>query len=209
MEFEEKYFMEVYRNYEKQNPDRKINSYLREILRKKREGNLLDIGCAYGTFLEKAKKYFSVRGIDVSRHAISTAKKKKFDVKVSIAEKTGFSKGKFDVITMFDVVEHVNDLDSLFKEIRRILKTEGVFVLSVPVYDGFAGAIVRMMDRDITHLHKKSRRFWINTLKKEGFSILSFKGIFRYFFLKRFYLHFISKALRRCSPAIFIIAKKN
>lgn len=184
MKFEKDYFEEVYQDYERQNPKRKLNSYLNQILKHKKSGKLLDIGCARGNFIKNAGGFFEVFGIDISKHAVNEAKRSGLDAKVAKAEKTGFKKDEFDVITMFDVIEHLSDLSILLKEIKRILRPEGLLVLSVPVYDKLAGRIVRDVDKDPTHVHKQSRSFWIRLLKENGFRIISYKGIMRYFLFK-------------------------
>lgn len=209
MKFEKEYFKTAYKNYKKQNPRRKLRSYLNEILKHKSSGKLLDIGCAYGSFLMQAQKHFQSQGVDISRHTIKIAKKRGLKVKTATAEKTRFKKNTFDIITMFDVIEHIFNLNSLFSEIHHILKPDGLLVLSIPVYDKVAGKIVSKIDKDPTHIHKKSRQFWLRILKQNNFKIISYKGILRYFFLKKYYVHTLTKPLRSHTPAIFIISQKE
>ncbi|MBU1203892.1 MAG: class I SAM-dependent methyltransferase, partial [Nanoarchaeota archaeon] len=101
------------------------------------------------------------------------------------------------------------NLNSLFSEIHHILKPDGLLVLSIPVYDKVAGKIVSKIDKDPTHIHKKSRQFWLRILKQNNFKIISYKGILRYFFLKKYYVHTLTKPLRSHTPAIFIISQKE
>jgi 2-polyprenyl-3-methyl-5-hydroxy-6-metoxy-1,4-benzoquinol methylase len=206
MKFENEYFNENYANYNKQNPKRKIKSYLKEILRYKKSGKLLDMGCAYGVFIEYAKKYFDTYGTDTSEYAIKIAEKKRLEVRKTTTERTPFKENMFDVVTMFDVIEHIPNLENIFTEVRRILKRNGIFVLSMPVYDGIAGKIVEKIDKDPTHIHKESRSFWIDQLKQNGFKIIEYKGIMRCFFLNQYYIHKITRTLRGYAPAILIIA---
>lgn len=209
MKFEKEYFDKVYIDYNRQNPKRKLKSYLKEILIHKNSGKLLDIGCANGKFMKEAGKFFEVYGIDLSNHAVQYARKQGLNAKVAGAEKTLHKKREFDVVTMLDVIEHVPDINRALKEAGRILKSGGILVLSIPVYDKLAGKIVRKLDKDPTHIHKQSRDFWISALRQNNFSILEYKGIMRYFLFKKYYIHFMAKALRSHSPAIFLIARKS
>jgi len=73
--FDQNYFDKAYGGeYEKRNPARKLRYYLAEILRIKTSGSLLDVGCAYGSFLSHARQYYNVTGIDISREAIDGAR---------------------------------------------------------------------------------------------------------------------------------------
>jgi|GEM_PF-6585511 len=74
---------------------------------------ILDAGCAHGFLLEELQdKYgFAVAGIEYSQHAARTAQPtvKKYIKNGSILQKTLFSKGAFDVVTCFDVVEYLSE----------------------------------------------------------------------------------------------------
>jgi 2-polyprenyl-3-methyl-5-hydroxy-6-metoxy-1,4-benzoquinol methylase len=209
--FEKEYFRDVYAgDYLRRNPPYKINSYLSRILAFKKDGRLLDIGCAYGLFLKAASKNFECEGIDISKHAISVAKKyvtKEVKLHVGSVENMRLNRG-FDVICCFDVLEHLPNLDKALRTIKNYLNNDGIFIMSVPVYDGFIGKFVAYLDKDETHLTKESRNFWLKQVKADGFKIELFEGIFRYFLLKSFYLHFVSSIVRRYSPAIIIVARK-
>ena len=78
----------------------------------------------------------------------------------------------------------------------------------MPVYDGFSGRIVQILDKDPTHINKFSRHQWIHLLKKE-FQLIDWFGIIRYFFMKRVYIHYQNKALRLLSPAILVVVRNK
>ena len=76
--FEQHYFEHVYRAaYDQRNPRYKHRSYLREVRRVAPEGGaLLDVGCAYGSFLGEAAGHYSCTGCDVSGHAVEVASRR-------------------------------------------------------------------------------------------------------------------------------------
>lgn len=209
--FEKKYFTDTYNgNYCTRNPHYKQNAYLNQILIWKKHGKLLDIGCAYGLFLNIAQKHFTCSGIDISRHAINEARKilpATIKLKTLPIEKVNQLE-KFDVITCFDVLEHVPDIDNALAELKKHLNKNAILVLSVPVYDGPLGPLVHILDKDDTHIHKQTRTFWLHLLQKQGFTIITYSGILRYGLLGKVYLHVLNTKLKSFSPAIFIIARQ-
>jgi 2-polyprenyl-3-methyl-5-hydroxy-6-metoxy-1,4-benzoquinol methylase len=97
-------------------------------------GRLLDIGCAFGFFLDEARKAgFITQGIDISPKAIKFAQKKlKLNILQGPFEKSNFTANQFDVITGFEIIEHVADPVNFLKKIRRILKKHGFLFLTTP-----------------------------------------------------------------------------
>lgn len=69
-------------------------------------GKLLDVGCAFGFFLELARKHkWNVKGIEISEAGYNYAKNNlKLDVINRPLEEAGFKSGSFDAVTMFDVI---------------------------------------------------------------------------------------------------------
>lgn len=209
--FEKEYFTEMYDgNYDKRNPPYKFRSYLSQIkpFIKNKSTKLLDIGCAYGSFLKEADQLLSVSGTDISEHAIAIAKTRLKHVQFSQSSILDIPQNeKFDIITCFDVLEHVPDIDAALIHIKGLLKEDGILVFSVPVYDTLIGKLVEKLDKDPTHVHKKSRYWWGDLLKKHSFDLISWKGIWRYYFKNIFYLHGISSLTKGFTPAIFLIAR--
>jgi len=209
--FEQSYFDRVYqKGYEKRNPDYKLHTYLKIILQFQKGGKLLDAGCAYGSFLALASSHFSCTGIDISQYALDIARKrlpKNTMLSNQMVEEMELPQ-RFEVITAFDVLEHVNDLEQALGRIKRHLKPKGLLVLVVPVYDGFFGRVVYFLDKDATHIHKRGRSFWLRRVSEQGFKIELVSGIFRYLLFGIVYINWISHITKKFSPAILIIARK-
>jgi teichuronic acid biosynthesis glycosyltransferase TuaH len=97
------------------------------------KGDLLDIGCASGKFLELAEMAgFSATGIDISREAIEIANNKGLIALLSPLEQLKADDEKFQVITAWDLIEHLENLREFLSEVNRILKDGGVFIFSTP-----------------------------------------------------------------------------
>ncbi|OGM02164.1 hypothetical protein A2115_01480 [Candidatus Woesebacteria bacterium GWA1_41_8] len=209
--FEDEYFERVYEgDYFRRNPGYKIRSFLERILLFKKKGRLLDVGCAYGLFLKQASNYFECEGVDISKHALAYANRHLIGrVKLHLGNVESMElERKFDVITCFDVLEHLQKLKGGLVSIKKHLIPGGILVFSVPVYDGVVGRLVELVDKDETHFQKRSRSFWLKTMEKQGFRVLLFEGIFRYFLLNGVYINFISRYIRSFSPAILVVAQK-
>ena len=95
--------------------------------------NLIDVGCGMGFFLNVAKNYYSVSGVEISQYASSYARNELgLNVLSGTLERSCFPTSHFNIVTLWDVLEHVADPMSFVKEIRRILKPMGLLVFSTP-----------------------------------------------------------------------------
>lgn len=94
--------------------------------------HLLDIGCANGIFLDFLKNngIIDTFGIDISEEMITIAKQKSHNVKV--AEPSEIPSNSFDVVTMWDVIEHLEEPINYIRHVKRILKKHGSFVIQTP-----------------------------------------------------------------------------
>ena len=100
-----------------------------------KSGKLLDIGCNYGFFLRVCEPYFETYGVDISQYAIFQAKNHAPKSKIlycDVQKGMPFKNETFDVVTMFDLLEHLANYPYVLKEIYRILSPDGVFLLTTP-----------------------------------------------------------------------------
>lgn len=110
---------------------------LRWIETERPNSRLVDVGTGPGTFLLVAKQRgFSVKGVEPTKLAAETARSLGVDMFNGVIEDFAATQDeKFDVVTSFEVMEHVPDPISMLKSIRAILKPDGIFVFSVPNLD--------------------------------------------------------------------------
>lgn len=209
--FGEDYYRSVYRHYERQNPPYKHAFYRNAVFRHAGAGpaRILDVGCAFGGFLASMPADWDRSGIDVSAFAIEQAARAHPELRLAAAtlDSNPF-RGPFDVVTSFDVIEHIANLQEVAGAIAALLRPHGLFLFVVPVYDGPLGPAVHLLDRDPTHIHKTSRRFWLDWAGRY-FQIREWTGLFR--ILPPFgpYVHWPSQALRSVAPAILIAARRT
>jgi 2-polyprenyl-3-methyl-5-hydroxy-6-metoxy-1,4-benzoquinol methylase len=99
----------------------------------------LDIGCGEGSFLAKAKKIgWKVQGIEPSPTFAEIARKKyKLQLIQDVFKPKYFSKYKFRVISMLDVIEHLEDPRDFIKNLKPFFREDGYFLITVPNYSSF------------------------------------------------------------------------
>ena len=101
---------------------------------------LLDVGCSTGEFLDHAKmQEWEVTGCELAEHTARIARERVgCEIKVAAFEDAGFEKAYFDVVTMWDVIEHLLDPAAALKEVWRVLRPGGVLVLNTPNYNSLS-----------------------------------------------------------------------
>jgi SAM-dependent methyltransferase len=96
-----------------------------------KSGKLLDAGAAYGFFLKTAEPFFEGIGLDVSPYAADIARRD-FNATVDVGdiEETHFLNDTFDVVVMWNIIEHIIRPIRALKEVSRILKPGGYLFVS-------------------------------------------------------------------------------
>lgn len=97
-------------------------------------GRLLDVGCATGSFLvAMQQRGWQVQGVEPVAHAAAQARQVfSLEVFVGLLEEAAYPDATFDVVTLWDVLEHVADVRATLSEVARILKPGGLLAFSVP-----------------------------------------------------------------------------
>lgn len=106
---------------------RTAEKYIQEIRKFKQHGDLLDIGCSVGILLDIAVKYFNVEGIEMSGWAYSEAIKRHKIYNRPLSELC--LQKRYDVVTLFGVIEHFEDPKKEMTSIYNILKPDGLVVI--------------------------------------------------------------------------------
>ncbi|HYD24299.1 MAG TPA: class I SAM-dependent methyltransferase [Croceibacterium sp.] len=111
---------------------------LRRSIRHPHRHKLLDIGCSSGLFLDAARRAgFEAYGAELSPDTAAFARTH-FGLEVHAGDwrDAGYAEGSFDVVTLFDVVEHLPDPLAELAAIRALLKPGGLLLQSTPNIDG-------------------------------------------------------------------------
>lgn len=97
-------------------------------------GVILDVGCATGEFLQAMRELgWQAVGIELSDYAAGYARERAgLDVRTGTLEEAAFAQDSFDVVTLWDVFEHVLNPQETLAEIARVLKPGGLVVIHTP-----------------------------------------------------------------------------
>jgi len=103
-----------------------------QFIRQRRpSGRLLEIGCAYGFFLEEAKRYFDVSGIELAEDAAAYCRRNGLRVvRGTPGEQTLSQLGRMDIIVLLDVIEHLPAPGETLALCARQLDPGGLIVLT-------------------------------------------------------------------------------
>jgi SAM-dependent methyltransferase len=102
---------------------------------------VLDAGCGtgYGTEILAAAGAESVVGVDISQEAIDSARaaflRPSSEFSLADLHELPFEEGAFDLAACFEVIEHVEEQQSVIRELHRVLRTAGVLAISSPNRD--------------------------------------------------------------------------
>lgn len=145
----------------------------------KKRLSILDVGCGSGKNLEFFSKFGTVYGIDNSSKAIEFCKKRGLNnVRQANSSNTKLTSSKFDLVTLLDVLEHVNE-ESTFSEINRVLKNDGFLIISVPAYK----FLWSKWDEILNHKRRYTRYSLKKILIANKFKIIKISYMFPYLVL--------------------------
>jgi SAM-dependent methyltransferase len=147
-------------------------------------GVVLDVGCATGQFLQAMGQHgWQTAGVELSDYAANYARDVAgLDVRTGTLEEVELPSDSYDVVTLWDVFEHVLDPKATLAEIGRVLKPGGWVVIHTPnptcLEAKLFGANWIGWERP-RHLHLYTPQVLSNYLREAGFamkSIESFSG---------------------------------
>lgn len=161
------------------------DDYRRTILFKNylKNKNILDFGCGWGGFLKNLKNYKSLSGIELRKDCINYIKNN--IQKVNISNDLNTLEKKFDVITMFHVLEHIPKQIEILKILKLKLKKKGKIIIEVPHAEDFLilqddlkefKSFTFSSEHLILHTHKSLKTF----LLKAGFKNIKIEYYQRY-----------------------------
>jgi len=144
-----------------------FEAVLNKLLKPEEVRTILDVGCGSGANFPVLAKFGEVYGVDSSEEAISFLKDKGFE-KVFKGELPylSFDK-KFDLITLFDVLEHIEDDGAALRNISQILTDRGLIMLSVPAHK----FLWSDYDELVHHKRRYGKKELVAKIQSQGYEI--------------------------------------
>ncbi len=155
---------------------------LKELARKYRiklssETKVLDVGCAGGAFLQAARQVgLTPVGVEPSRWLSNYARTEhSLDVRSGTLLEQDFESESFDLITLWDVIEHLPDPGKELDQIHALLKPNGFLVVNYPDFGSFPAKLFGRKWPFLlsVHLLYYTPQTIRRQLKKHGFEVLS------------------------------------
>jgi SAM-dependent methyltransferase len=143
-------------------------------------GKILDVGCFTGTFMKvAAAEGWEVEGVELSSWAAGIARKAGIGtIYEHPLEQLSLPKNRFDVITLWDVIEHVVQPVDMLKAAGSLLKPGGILAFSTHMVDSMAARLLGkrypfFMELHLVHF---SRSTAVRMLNEQGYELLDIKS---------------------------------
>ncbi|EDX75180.1 Methyltransferase domain family [Coleofasciculus chthonoplastes PCC 7420] len=159
------------------------------------KGKLLEIGSSFGYLLNFFKKdEWHVMGVEPNLGACKYAESN-FGIKAipSILEKAEISDKSVDVVLMMHVIEHLPNPSMTFKEVYRLLKPGGIFVVETPRYDTLVFKLLGKRERSLScngHIYFFTSQTLEKMATQTGFTMLKLDYVGRSLTLDRLFYNF-------------------
>jgi SAM-dependent methyltransferase len=142
------------------------------LLDRYRTGNrLLEVGCAYGFFLEEAARLYEAVGIDVSEHAVARARAQGLDARVGTIEGAGLPDAHFDAVAILETIEHLPSPFAVLSQAARVSRPGAALVVSTGDIDSLLGRLCGRRWRLMTppqHLYFFSKKTLAELARRTG-----------------------------------------
>lgn len=173
-------------NYKDERLTEKFDSYvwdarIRNIQKYVKTGNFLDIGSSFGGFLKRAQRAgFTVQGVEISPYSSEYAEKSGIPTVNSNFLNADLPKDHYNVITMVEVIEHLDSPTDVFKKLYSIMQKDGLLLIQTADFEGKQAADAGKNYHYYLpgHLYYYSKSNLTAALKKAGFKkFILYQGV--------------------------------
>lgn len=142
----------------------------------RKTNKLLDVGCGIGYFLEVAKKRgWEVYGTEYTDEAIRICEEKGLTMNKGKLNPENYDLGQFDIITSFEVIEHINNPNEELNNFHQLLRSGGLVYVTTPNFNSLLRYRLKAAYNVITypeHLSYYTPRTLKKLFRKNGFTSL-------------------------------------
>ena len=147
----------------------------------KPSGRCFEIGCAYGFFLDLARRYWDVEGVEINADAVAYARER-FGLNVHLGDLLDLKTRQraYDIVAMWDTIEHLREPAAYVRRVAEMLKPGGVLALTTGDVSSITARLQRRGWRlyyPPEHLHYFSRATISRLLTSFGFNILRIRNV--------------------------------
>lgn len=172
---------------------------------------VLDIGTAGGAFLEAAKQYgYNASGLEPSKYLTDSGKARGLQIEQGTIDHHTFEPASFDMICLWDVIEHLTRPKMALQEIHRLLKPEGTLLINYP---DIGTTQAKLAGRKFwwilsVHLHHFTRKSIADICRRTGFTTFEMQRywqILEFGYLERMAVHYkipLTAFITKMTPTI-------
>ena len=189
----------------------RITSIINNYITDKKNKNVLEVGSAYGYFLNILKdKYKVVKGLEIFKDAADYARKE-FDIDVKDTDLLdwNFDREKYDLVCMWDVIEHLYSPQKYLSKISENMNKGGILAFTT---GDIGSTVAKVRGKNWRQIHPPSHAHYFNRdtieklLNQNGFKLLNFGHFGRFRSIEMIaYIIFVQKLK---IPFIFKLIKK-
>lgn len=184
------FFKDCWSDYESKTSKKltRFRKILLELGKHSKKGNILDLGCATGVFLDMAQKNgWSSYGVEISKFASDYARKEfKLNIKTGDLLNVKLKNNFFDLVTMWDFIEHVDSPSKILSRINKLVKKDGVLFLLTINDSSLMGKLADIFYKlkikkfaelihPVHHNYHFTKKVLIDILNRNGFEVIETK----------------------------------
>jgi len=139
---------------------------------------ILDIGTAGGAFLDAAAQYgYTAYGLEPSADLVERGKLRGLKIEQGTIESNNFETGTFDMVCLWDVIEHLPNPKAALVEIKKLLKPDGILLINFPDIGTTQAKLAGKKFWWIlsVHLHHFTRISVTDICSRTGFEVFHFQ----------------------------------
>jgi len=141
------------------------------------KGIVIDVGCGKGYMVEFFRKLgLQAIGLDLSKEMLKEAKKSALEVVLGDARYIPFRSSATQIVTCFEVLEHVIEPQKVLSEIYRVLSNGGIFIATMPLKHPI-NVVVDFLRGEKTHLTMLTAKEWLAMISS-FLNIVGYKTLF-------------------------------